>query len=181
MGAAPRAAAVGLALAFGCAGGAASQPVPGWPLEPTGPALVDAMLRLAEVSAADVVHDPRCGDGRVVVAAARKFGARAVCVEPDAAQIERAAWHVRLAGVGDRVRLVLGDPLATEVGEATVLVLYRAADAAPAPRSLPPAWRRPGVRIVWLDDDLADAGPPERSERVGDRTLHLRRLAPPVR
>jgi hypothetical protein len=178
---APRVAAFGLAAAVGCAGGAAAQPVPGWPLEPTGPALIDAMLRLAAVSAADVVHDPRCGDGRVVVAAARKFGARAVCVEPDAAQLERASWHARLAGVGDRVRFVQGDPIATEVGEATVLVLYRSADAVPVPAPLPPAWRRPGLRIVSLDDDLAEADPPERSERLGDRAIHVRRIAPAVR
>lgn len=179
MRAAPRAGAVGLAVAVGCAGVVAAQPVPGWPLEPTGPALIDAMLRLAAVSAEDVVHDPRCGDGRVVVAAARKFGARAVCVEPDAEQLERASWHARVAGVGDRVRFVQGDPIATDVGDATVLVLYRGAEAKPTP--LPPAWRRPGLRIVSLDDDLAEAGPPERSGRLGDRTIHVRRIAPAIR
>jgi len=86
--------------------------------------VVGEMLRLAVVGPRDVVYDLGSGDGRVVIAAARDFGARGVGVEIDPKLVAESVESARRAGVADRVTFRAGDLFQTDLGEATVVTLY---------------------------------------------------------
>lgn len=91
---------------------------------PTRHAIVEAMLQLAGVTAADVVYDLGSGDGRIPIIAAQKYGARGVGIEIDARLVERSADAAREAGVADRVTFIQGDLFTTDLSRATVVTLY---------------------------------------------------------
>src|SRR5262245_31085823 len=98
--------------------GAAQQPssrTPDVPFAPTAPAVVDAMLELAHVTANDVVYDLGSGDGRIVIRAAEKYGARGVGVELDHKLIEVSRQAARDRGVADKVQFIEGDLFATDI------------------------------------------------------------------
>lgn len=132
------------------------------PYIPSPPSTVDEMLRLAEVGAGDVVFDLGAGDGRVVIAAARKFGARGVGVEIDAALIQRARASAAQAGVDGRVRFLQQDLFKTELGEATVIALYLAPNMNLKLRPVL-LGLKPGTRIVSHAADLGDWRPDRRT------------------
>src|SRR5437879_6881450 len=96
---------------------------PDVPYVPTTEQAVQAMLKLADVKKTDFVYDLGCGDGRIVIAAARDFGARGVGVEIDPVPLRMAVYRARRAGVEDRVRFVRGDLFEADIGEATVVTL----------------------------------------------------------
>lgn len=133
---APGAVLAGLALVFAlfslAGGGAASQATsPGEarvkldvPYEPSSEDVVAAMLDIAGVGKNDVVYDLGCGDGRILIAAAHKTGARGVGVDLDPQRIQESLENARKAGVTDRLRFFQGDLFKTEIGEATVMMLY---------------------------------------------------------
>jgi cyclopropane fatty-acyl-phospholipid synthase-like methyltransferase len=110
--------------------------------------VVKAMLRLAAVRQTDVVYDLGCGDGRIVIAAARDFGARGVGIDIDPRRIEEANSAARSAGVSGRVRFSVQDLFKTDFSEATVLALYLYPEL--NARLLPKlrAELRPGARVV---------------------------------
>jgi SAM-dependent methyltransferase len=91
---------------------------------PTSNGVADAMLRLARTNASDVVYDLGSGDGRIVIAAAKKFGARGVGVEIDADLIRTATKNARKAGVADRVTFRQEDLFKTDLSDATVVTFY---------------------------------------------------------
>jgi SAM-dependent methyltransferase len=92
--------------------------------EPTPMEVVQAMLRLANVKAGDVVYDLGCGDGRIVITAARQFGARGVCVDIDPRRIAESRENARQAGVMDQIRFLNEDLFVTDLGDATVVTLF---------------------------------------------------------
>jgi hypothetical protein len=114
---------------------------------PSPPEVVEKMLEMARVTADDVVYDLGCGDGRVVVAAARKYRARGVGVELDPTLVARARDEARRQGVEGRVAIREGDLFAADFGDATVVALYLLprlnARLLPRLKTL-----RPGTRIV---------------------------------
>src|SRR4051794_41656932 len=79
------------------------------PYVPTPQPIVDAMLDMAHVGAGDVVYDLGCGDGRIVVAAAEKFGASGVGIDLDPVRIAEANENAKAAGVAGKVRFVTQD------------------------------------------------------------------------
>ena len=93
---------------------------------PTPDAVVSAMLDVAQVTAADVVYDLGSGDGRIVIEAARKYGARGVGIELDPELNKRAMKNAQKAGVADKVRFVRADFFKTDLSEATVVKIGRA-------------------------------------------------------
>lgn len=129
---------------------------------PTRHAIADAMLRLAKVTADDVVYDLGSGDGRLVILAAQKYGARGVGVEIDHQLIERSRTNAREGGVEDRVTFIEGDLFTTDISKATVVTLY----LSPSVNArLEPKLKRelmPGARIVshrfpigkWVPDEM---------------------------
>ncbi|MEZ5352822.1 MAG: class I SAM-dependent methyltransferase [Bryobacteraceae bacterium] len=94
------------------------------PWVPTPEEVVETMLEMARVGPGDVVYDLGCGDGRIVIAAARKYGARGVGVDIEPERIREANEAARAAGVAGRVRFVEQDFFKTDVSEATVVALY---------------------------------------------------------
>lgn len=86
--------------------------------------VVDRMLTLAKVGPQDVVYDLGCGDGRIVIAAAQKFGARGVGVDIDPARVQEAQANAKRAGVEHLVTFRVQDALETDVSDATVVTLY---------------------------------------------------------
>jgi ubiquinone/menaquinone biosynthesis C-methylase UbiE len=87
------------------------------------------MLSLARVGPRDVVYDLGCGDGRIVIAAAKRFGARGVGVDLQPNLIRSAREAAAREGVSDRVEFRVGNALETDVSEATVVALYLSAAA----------------------------------------------------
>jgi precorrin-6B methylase 2 len=91
---------------------------------PTPEEVVEAMLQVANVGKSDIVYDLGCGDGRIPVTAARKYGARGVCIDIDPQRIKEANENVAKNNVGDKVRVMNADLFATDLSEATVVTLY---------------------------------------------------------
>lgn len=126
------------------------------PYLPSTPLNVDEMLRLAAVTPSDTVYDLGSGDGRVVIAAARDYGARGVGVELDAKLVAESTENARRARVADRASFRQADVLTAPVGDATVVTMYL----------LPPLVRKlqdrlyadlkPGSRIVAHDYPFPD-------------------------
>ena len=129
------------------------------PYVPTEQRVVHAMLRLAAVDASDVVYDLGSGDGRIVIAAARHFGARAVGVKIDQLRVVRATEWAERAGVGDRAGFVEYDLLHADFSPATVVTLYllHGLNMELRPRLLEEL--RPGARVVSHAFDMGDWKP----------------------
>ena len=124
--------------------------------DPTAMEVVQVMLRLGEVTAADVVFDLGCGDGRIVIAAARQAGARGVCVDIDPLRIQESRENARKEGVGDRVEFRNEDLFTTNLAGATVVMLFLWPELNLKLR--PRLWRelKPGTRIVSHWHDMGD-------------------------
>jgi SAM-dependent methyltransferase len=91
---------------------------------PTRQTIVDGMLRLAKVTASDLVYDLGSGDGRIVVIAAQKYGARGVGIELDSRLVALSRELAIESAVGDRVTFIEGDMFTTDISAATVVTLY---------------------------------------------------------
>lgn len=163
-------AAACLAVAAGCA-----PQRPAAPLEaryqPTSMKVVQQMLWLADVNYGDVVYDLGCGDGRIVIAAVRRFGARGVCVDIDPRRIAESRENARRAGVAARIRFVTGDLFATPVADATVVTLFltRELNLRLRPKLLLDL--KPGTRVVSHWHDMGD-WTPEHTAWVLSEGLH---------
>lgn len=142
------------------------------PYLPSPRATVDEMLRLADVGPRDVVYDLGAGDGRVVIAAAAKFGARGVGVEIDAQLVEQARRNAQQAGVAGRVSFVVQDLFATDLSEATVVALYLSPNLNEKlrPRLLALA---PGTRIVSHSSAMGDWRPDRKTSIRKDVLLWI--------
>jgi SAM-dependent methyltransferase len=168
-------AAIGLAHA----GGPFGRPDPQSPLRPpdiffvpTRHAVADAMLALAGTTAADVVYDLGSGDGRIVVIAAQKYGARGVGVEIQPHLVALSRQSAIDGGVANRARFVEGDLFASDISSATVVTLYLSTSLT---RALTPKLRRelrPGARIVSHQFRLA-AWPPDRTVTLQGTDIFL--------
>ena len=132
--------------------------------------VVAAMLRLAEVRKDDMVYDLGCGDGRIVIAAARDHGARGVGIDIDPRRIEEANAAARSAGVSGRVRFAVQDLFQTDFSEATVMALYLYPEL--NAKLLPKlrAELKPGARVVSHQFTIGDWAP-ERMETVWSDTM----------
>jgi SAM-dependent methyltransferase len=150
--------------------------IPDVPYEPTPHNVVAQMLGLAQVRDNDVIYDLGCGDGRIVIAAAKQAGARGVCVDIDPARIRESRANAGAAGVQARIRFVEQDLFTTDIGEATVVVLFLSPDVNLNLR--PKLWRelRPGTRVVSYVHDMGDWQPRQAMKvqgRFGERDLYL--------
>ena len=154
-----------------------SAPTPRAPFVATPPDVVDRMLTLARVLPTDVVYDLGSGDGRIVIAAAQKYGARGVGVDIDPVRIAESQENARRAHVDHLVTFKLQDALETDVSEATVVTLYMLAAMNVKLRPILTRQLRPGARIVSHNFGMGD-WEPERVENVRDasgrtRTIYL--------
>jgi SAM-dependent methyltransferase len=158
-----------LALAVPFAGRAEAQYVP---YTPTPQAMVDRMLELAEVKEGDFLIDLGCGDGRILVTAAERYGARGLGVDIDAQRLVEANENARKAGVADKVTFRKEDLHDTDISVASVLTLYLslAIDIELRPRIL--ETMKPGTRVLSHHFNMGD-WLPDRWEQVEGRMLYL--------
>ena len=142
------------------------------PYVPTPPTVVDAMLKMAQVTSNDVVYDLGCGDGRIVVMAAEKYGAHGVGVDLDPRRIAEANENAKLARVTDRVKFVVQDVFDTDFSDATVVTLYMLPSVN---EKLMPKIKAltPGTRVVTHAFTFGDAWPYERKEDVDGKTIYF--------
>ena len=144
---------------------------------PTPNEIVDTMLKLAAVTRKDTVYDLGCGDGRIVITAAQKFGARGVGIDIDPDRVAEATENVKKAGVADRVRIVRGDLFEADIKPATVVTLYLLTDLN---LKLRPKLLRdlsPGTRVVSHAFSMGD-WTPERSVEIQGSNVYLWRIPP---
>ena len=141
------------------------------PYVQTSPAVVHKMLEMAHVGKDDFVADLGCGDGRIVIAAVRDFGARGVGFDIDPERIAEARENARRAGVEARAQFVQQDFFKAPISQASVVTMFM----------LPPVMEKikprllselgPGTRIVSHSFSMRD-WPPEQVVRIDGRTLY---------
>lgn len=131
---------------------------------PTSPEMVDVMLKMADVKPGEMVYDLGCGDGRIVITAARDFGARGIGVDIDPERIRESRQNVSDAKVGDRVQIKYADLFEMDFSDADVVALYLlpALNLKLRPRILNEL--RPGTRIVSNSFDMDDWRPDQQEE-----------------
>ncbi|MDX1983773.1 MAG: methyltransferase domain-containing protein [Bryobacteraceae bacterium] len=142
------------------------------PYVPTPEQIVDEMLKLAGVKPSDVVYDLGCGDGRIVVRAARQFGARGVGIDIDPGRIREANERARAEGIADRVRFIEQDLFLADISEATVVTLYLLTTVNKRLRPKLLADLKPGARVVSHQFDMEDWKPAKKIVKNG-RVLYL--------
>jgi hypothetical protein len=146
------------------------------PYVPTPQAVVDRMLAVAQVSSGDTVIDLGSGDGRIMITAAQRHGARGFGVEIDPRLVQRSNEAARRLGVSDRVKFLRQDLFNTDFHEANVLTLYLLPDVNIALRPKILAELKPGTRVVSHDYDMREWRP-DAQETVSapDKTVGVRK------
>jgi len=134
---------------------------------PTPPPVVDAMLEVAKVTSSDVVYDLGSGDGRIVIEAAKKYGARGVGIEIDPALVKKATENAAAAGVSDRVRFVNENLFTADVSPATVVTLYLLQSINERLRPKLVRELKPGTRVVSHVFNMGPEWPAEQKLMIG--------------
>ena len=163
------------AIAFAPAPALLAQDGPPRPLDvpyvPTPQAVVDTMLKVANVSRRDFLIDLGCGDGRIPVTAATKFGTRGFGVDLNPVRVREAKANVEKNKVGRLVDIVQGDLFETDISKATVISMYLLPTVnmklRPYVLNL-----KPGTRIVSHDFDMGD-WKPLQTHQLGNRTVYF--------
>jgi protein-L-isoaspartate O-methyltransferase len=176
------ASAIGFAVA---APSAAQQPAgaqrePDVIFVPTPPDVVAAMLKVAKVTSSDVVYDLGSGDGRILIAAAKMYGARGVGIDIDPQLVHKATENARTNGVGDQVKFLNEDLFTADISPATVVMIYLS-----SPLNLKLADKlmkdlKPGTRIVSHAYDMGD-WKPQQKLTVSGRPIYLWTIPTPRR
>lgn len=134
---------------------------------PTEQAVVDEMLRMANLSKDSVVYDLGCGDGRIVITAATRYGARGVGIDIDPDRIRESRENAKAAGVLGRVRFIQGDLFQTDFHEATAVMLYLLSSLNVRLRPILLRQLKPGTPVVSHDFMMGDWQPDEISSMNG--------------
>ena len=144
---------------------------PDVPYVPTPQAVVEAMLKLAEVKSGDVLYDLGSGDGRTVITAAKLYGIRATGIDIDPKRIEEANANAKQAGVTNMVQFKNQDLFEADFRDASVVTLYLLPGINLKLR--PKLWSelKPGTRIVSHSFDMGD-WEPEKRVTVDGRVLY---------
>lgn len=143
------------------------------PWVPTPDEVMNTLFRMAKLTARDVVYDLGSGDGRVIIYAAKHFGARGVGVEIEGHRVQEARQAAETAGVAARVRFVEQDLFKADIREATVvfLYLYTAVMAKLKPKLL--AELSPGTRVVAYQFNGMGDWRPQRINRRHDHPAYF--------
>ena len=145
------------------------------PFVPTPQAVVDKMLDMAQLKAGEMVIDLGSGDGRIMITAAQRHGAKGFGVEIDPRLVQRSNEEARRLGIADRVKFLRQDLFNTDFHEANVLTLYLLPDVNIALRPKILAELKPGTRVVSHDYDMREWRPdaeetmPAPEKKVGVR------------
>lgn len=141
------------------------------PYVPTKQEVVEAMLTLANVGPNDMLYDLGCGDGRIVVTAAKKFGAKAVGIDIDPERIQEARENAQKAAVENKVAFLQQDLFKADFSKASVVSLYLlpSVNIKLRPKLLQ---LKPGTRVVSHAFDMGD-WKPDKQMAVGNSTIYL--------
>lgn len=151
---------------------AAAAPALDVPYVPTPQDVVDRMLQLARVGKNDILFDLGCGDGRIVVTAAKTHGARCTGIDIDPERIAEAKENAKKAGVTDKVTFRVANLFDTDLSSASVVTLYLLPTINTKLR--PQLWKqlKVGSRVVSHAFDMGPEWPPEKTETVDGRTIY---------
>lgn len=139
---------------------------------PTPPEVVEEMLKMADVHKGDVLYDLGSGDGRIVIAAAKKFGVRGVGIDIDPERIREAEANAKAAGVTNLVKFRQEDLFEADIHEATVVTLYLLERLNEQLRPKLLRDLKPGTRIVSHAFRMGD-WEPEKSAEVNGRRIYM--------
>lgn len=142
------------------------------PYVPTRTEVVNGMLKLAKVNKNDTVYDLGCGDGRIVISAAKDYGAKGVGIDLNPTRIAEARANARRAGVEGRVSFREGDLFKADFSPASVVTLYLLPDVNRKLR--PQLWKqlKVGSRVVSHDFDMGPEWPADKTEKIGYKTIY---------
>ncbi|WP_019140996.1 class I SAM-dependent methyltransferase [Noviherbaspirillum massiliense] len=148
------------------------------PYVPTPRPIVDRMLDMAKVGKNDVLYDLGCGDGRIVITAAKERGARGIGIDLNPQRIEEAKANAQAAGVSNKVKFMVGDLFKANFADADVVTLYLLPSVNRELR--PQLWKqlKVGARVVSHDFDMGPEWPPEKVENIGGKTLYYWTITP---
>jgi precorrin-6B methylase 2 len=124
------------------------------PVFPSPETVVDRMLAMAQVKPGEMVYDLGCGDGRIVIAAAQKFKARAVGIEIRREVYEQTAARVASLGLSDQVKIVRGNALKYDLSPADVVTLYLMTGANERLKPILLKDLKPSARVVSHDFEI---------------------------
>ena len=143
------------------------------PYVPTPKPVVDKMLDMASVKEGDVVYDLGCGDGRIVITAAKERGARGIGIDLNPQRIAEANTNAKSAGVTNKVKFLVGDLYKANFSGASVVTLYLLPEVNRKLR--PQLWKqlKVGSRVVSHAFDMGNEWPPEREEKVNGTTVYF--------
>jgi SAM-dependent methyltransferase len=142
------------------------------PYVPTPPDVVEAMLNLGGVKKGDIMYDLGCGDGRIVIMAAQKFGATGTGVDIDPVRIKEAEENAKKAGVTDRVHFRVMNLFDADFHDATVVTLYLLPEVNLKLRPKLLKELKVGTRIVSHQFDMGEWKPDKKVD-MDWRTLYL--------
>jgi precorrin-6B methylase 2 len=145
---------------------------PDVPYVPTRQNVVDEMLKLAKVTKDDVLYDLGCGDGRIVITAAKEYGATGTGIDINPERITEANQNARQAGVTGKVTFREADLFETDFSKATVVSLYLLPAVNLKLRPILLEQLKPGTRIVSHAFDMGD-WEPEQTVNVDGSTIYL--------
>ncbi|OGD28294.1 MAG: hypothetical protein A2V57_01405 [Candidatus Aminicenantes bacterium RBG_19FT_COMBO_65_30] len=133
------------------------------PFVPTPPEVVDEMLRLADLKAGDILYDLGCGEGRIVIAAAKRHGVKAAGIDIDPVRIGESNDNAAAAGLGGKVRFIQQDLFEADFKDATVVTLYLLTSVNLRLRPKLLADLKPGTRLVSHSFDMGEWKPDKTS------------------
>lgn len=171
------AAGILLTVAFLSAQNSQPKKDPDVPYVPSPNVVVEGMLKLAGVKSTDTLYDLGCGDGRIVIAAAKTYGAHGVGIDIDPQRVAEARENARKAGVGNLVAFEEKDLFDADIHSATVVTLYLLPNIN---RRLHPKLLKdlkPGTRVVSHSFDM-DNWKPDKDELVDGRHIYLWTIPP---
>ena len=160
-------------LLSGIGAAAAQAPALDVPFVPTPQSVVDRMLELADVKKGEKLYDLGSGDGRIVITAAKQYGARGVGIDLDPVRIREARDNAHKAGVDKQVTFIAGNLFKANLSDADVVTLYLLTSVNRDLR--PQLWKqlKVGTRVVSHAFDMGSEWPPERTESVDGRTIYF--------
>ncbi len=161
-------------LVVSCAAAQSGQPKrpPDVPYVPTPNPVVDGMLKLADVKKSDNVYDLGCGDGRIVIAAAKEYGAHGVGIDINPERIQEARDNARRAHVEALVKFEENDLFDADIHNASVVMLYLLPNINLRLRPKLLKDLKPGTRVVSHSFSMDD-WKPDKEETVDGRTIYL--------
>jgi cyclopropane fatty-acyl-phospholipid synthase-like methyltransferase len=142
------------------------------PYVPTSERVVNAMLKLADVKKTDIVYDLGCGDGRIVIAAAKQYGARGVGIDINPERIQQAQANAKVAGVDKLVKFEENDLFDADISQATVVTLYLLPSVNMRLRPKLLKDLKPGTRVVSHSFDMRD-WKAEKEDEVDGARIYL--------